>query len=150
MEREVGRCAEAYQRGGRWSARRREGFPPGAEHCPKPVARAIYPPATATVRVSSTDANIAGTFGGRPLAIVSRPFQVYRRITLGLWVPNPSDVLRAHESRRQLAKGRSETLRIRTREKQGGQQAALADSGFCHTHGLSQGVHHVLPRSRVR
>jgi hypothetical protein len=32
-------------------------------------------------------ANIAGTFGGRALTIVSRLFQGCRRITVSLWVP---------------------------------------------------------------
>jgi hypothetical protein len=103
----------------RWLARRREGFPSRVKHCPKSVARTAYLPVTATLRASviprvliGSCANIAGTFGGRALTIVSRPFQGYQRITLSLRVPNPIalSLFRMDESWRQLAKGRSETL----------------------------------------
>ena len=136
----MGRCAEAYQRGGRWSARRREGFPPGAEHRPKPVARAIYPPVTATVRVSYHGCQYCGHIRGSSTRdrVSSVPGISEDNVK---FVGPESDGrvfgrMKVGDNWRRVDPKRSGS----ERGKQGGQQAALADSGFCHTHGLSQGV----------
>jgi hypothetical protein len=66
--------------------RRREGFPSKVKRRPKSAIGAMYLPAAVTLHGHTTGANIASTFGGRALTIVSRPFQGYRKITISLWV----------------------------------------------------------------